>query len=320
MSTLLVRRPGWQTTVQDLGRWGHQADGVPVAGPMDPFAHRLANALVGNDQSAAALEAAFVGPEIEFEDARVVAVTGARFTVTLDGRPAPLDEPFDVARGGRVRFGDRIWGCRSYVAITGGVLTPLVLGSRATDLASRTGGVEGRALRAGDRLPLGPAGHQQPVSWAGASVRAIVPPVERIDAEGSVVRVLPGPHLDWFAVDALERLQSAPYRIGPESNRMGYRLDGPAFDRIRTEHFPSDATPLGSLQVTAPGRLVLLMADHQTTGGYPKVGIVITADIGLVAQSGPGDVLRFEACDLSVALTALGARDRALREIEVRSR
>jgi antagonist of KipI len=335
MGSLLVTRAGWQTTVQDRGRWGRQADGIPVAGPMDPFSHRLANALVGNDWNSATLEAAFVGPELEFEDERVVAVTGAEFSVTLDGRPFPRDEAVPVTRGARLRFGDRNWGCRAYVAVSGGVMTPPVLGSRATDLAGRLGGIAGRALVAGDRLPLGPAparrgtvvaaqGAHRSSATGSADARLAERLVKTAQAarapNATVVRVLPGPHLDWFSADALDLLQSASYELAPESNRIGYRLRGPAFDRIRHEHFPSDATPVGSVQVPAPGALLLLMADHQTTGGYPKIATVLSADLGAAGQLAPGDHVQFAACRLEDALAALAARERALEQIEVRSR
>ena len=136
------------TTIQDRGRWGHQAQGVPVAGPMDPCAHRLANALVGNDGDAATLEITFIGPELEFEDERIVAVVGAEFDITLDGRLAPANAPFVVATGARLRVGQRRRGARAYLAVRGGLDVPRVLGSRATHLLSAMGGVSGRPLRA----------------------------------------------------------------------------------------------------------------------------------------------------------------------------
>lgn len=336
MGALLVSRAGWQTTVQDRGRWGHQADGIPVGGPMDPFAHRLANVLVGNDWNSATLEAAFVGPEIVFDDARVVAITGAAFSVTIDGVPVPRNRSVPVTAGARLRFGQCTRGARGYLAVSGGVQTPSVLGSRATDLAGRLGGIEGRALRGGDRLPLGPQSAFYQGQAASAPGRGESVPGDRLAAllgghaeqgrsarceRGAViVRVLPGPHLDWFAPEALTILQSAPYEIAPESNRMGFRLRGAPFDRTRAEHFPSEATPVGSVQVPVPGLLVLLMADHQTTGGYPKIATVISADIGVAGQLAPGEQVRFVVCAPEDALAALTAREQALAEFEVRSR
>ena len=156
-----IVKPGLQTTVQDEGRWGLQSHGVPVAGPMDPCSYRIANALVRNDRNQAALEIAFIGPEIEFEDERLVAVAGAEFAMSLDGVAVQPNAAFVAGAGSRLRFGTRVRGSRAYLAIAGGVAVPPVMGSRATHLVSRLGGLEGRALTAGDRLPLGDANGAQ---------------------------------------------------------------------------------------------------------------------------------------------------------------
>ncbi|MCM3881731.1 MAG: biotin-dependent carboxyltransferase family protein, partial [Vicinamibacterales bacterium] len=151
----MILRPGMLTTVQDCGRWGFQAHGVPVSGAMDLFSHRLANALVGNEQEAATLEVTLIGPEIEFQQASIVAVAGAVFRLALDGVPVAVSGAFDVTAGSRLRFGERLKGARAYVAVAGGIDVPVVLGSRATHLLTRMGGLEGRALRKGDVLKKG---------------------------------------------------------------------------------------------------------------------------------------------------------------------
>src|SRR4029077_8066954 len=155
MASVYVVKPGLLTTVQDRGRWGSQSFGVSVSGAMDMYSHRLANALAGNDADAATLEVTIAGPELEFDDARTVAVTGAVFDVTVDDRPIDLRSAVDVSAGSIMRFGRRIRGSRAYVAVAGGIATPTAFGSRATHLPSRIGGLDGRALRSGDRLPLG---------------------------------------------------------------------------------------------------------------------------------------------------------------------
>lgn len=305
-----VIKAGMLTTVQDLGRWGLQARGVPVAGPMDPLSHRLANALVGNAIDAAALEITLLGPCLEFESERVVAVTGAEFDVTVDDRPAPLQAPFVVAAETGLRFGARRLGARAYLAISGGIAVPQVLGSRATHVIGALGGFEGRALRAGDRLPLG----EQP-----RFQRTIAPPTERlVDLPSGIarVRVLPGPQLDHFSPEALDVLQSAPYVIGQNSDRMGFRLEGPRLTHARGADIISDATPLGVLQVPASGQPLLLMADRQTSGGYPKIATVITADLPIAGQLGPGDKIAFVVCSQREALTAMIAQERALLRLE----
>lgn len=310
MASVHVLRPGLQTTVQDLGRWGFQHHGVPVAGAMDPFSHRLANALVGNAPGDATLEVTLAGPELLFDDERVVAVAGAEFTLDVDQHAVAHARPFAVASGSRLRFGPRSRGARAYLAIRGGVDVPPVLASRSTHVPSRMGGWAGRPLATGDRLPLGPTTHE-----GGVPRRARVD-ISAFMEGASVARVLPGPQRDRFRDDAIATLQSAPYAVGVESDRMGFRLLGPAIGDLRGADIISDATPLGSLQVPASGQPILLMADHQTTGGYPKLAVVITADLGVVAQCAPGDSIRFRVCTHAEALAALIARERAVMALE----
>jgi len=310
MSGIRVIRSGMLTTIQDSGRWGYQSHGVPVAGPMDPVSHRLANALVGNDRDAATLEVTLLGPELEFEDERVVAVTGADFEITLDGKPAQAGSAFVVAAESRLRFGRRRRGARAYLAIRGGVAVPPVLGSRATHVISAMGGIGGRPIKAGDRLPLGVAEVSRPT---------VAPPNEPIvplPGQPAPLRVLPGPQADAFAADAFNALQSTPYKVGQQSDRMGFRLEGPRLTHARSADIISDATPLGVLQVPASGQPILLMADRQTTGGYPKIATVITADLPIAGQLGPGDTLLFSVCTPREAMAALIAQERALMALE----
>jgi antagonist of KipI len=310
MSFVRVIRGGMLTTIQDSGRWGYQSRGVPVAGPMDPLSHRLANALVGNDRGAATLEVTLLGPELEFEDERVVAVTGADFEILLDGKPALAGAPFMVSAESHLRFGQRRRGARAYLAIRGGVAVPPVLGSRATHLISAMGGVRGRALKAGDRFPLGVADVMRPT--AAPLEDRLVP----LPASPARLRVLPGPQADAFAADAFNALQSAPYTVGQQSDRMGFRLEGPPLAHARGADIISDATPLGVLQVPASGQPILLMADRQTTGGYPKIATVISADLAVAGQLGPGDTIVFSVCSPREAMAALIAQERALMALE----
>jgi antagonist of KipI len=310
MASVYVVKPGLLTTVQDRGRWGAQSFGVSVSGPMDLYSHRLANALAGNDADAATLEVTISGPELEFDDARTVAVTGALFEITIDDRPIDLRSAVEVSAGSVMRFGRRLRGSRAYIAVAGGIATPSALGSRSTHLPSGMGGLDGRALRSGDRLPLGaPTRATRPVrrspipdssaSWALPDGRA-------------TLRVLPGPQLDKFLPTAWDVLQSSPYSIATDSNRMGYRLVGPSLETPGRLDVISDATPTGALQVPASGQPILLMADRQTTGGYPKIAAVISADISVAGQLGPGDTVTFVACSPQEALAALIAQERSL--------
>jgi antagonist of KipI len=308
-AAIVVIKAGMLTTIQDEGRWGLQSRGVPVAGPMDPVSHRLANALVGNPRAAATLEVTLVGPELEFDDERIVAVTGAAFDLWLDGKSAPHNAAFTAAAGSRLRFGERRLGARAYLAIAGGVDVAPTLGSRATHLISAMGGLDGRPLRAGDRLPLG-VSRGLP---AAAGQRAPVVPLPDRHAR---IRVRPGPQAEYFSPDALDVLQSGPYVIAQNSDRMGFRLEGPRLTHARGADIISDATPLGVLQVPASGQPILLMADRQTAGGYPKIATVIAADIAIAGQLGPSDTIVFAVCTPREAFTALIAQERALMALE----
>jgi antagonist of KipI len=305
-----VIKPGMLTTIQDRGRWGLQARGVPVAGPMDPVSHRLANALVGNEGDAATLEITLLGPELEFEAERVIAIAGAEFEITLDNKPVPMHAPFIVSAESRLRFGPRRRGVRAYLAIAGGIAIAPTLGSRSTHLISAMGGLDGRALRAGDLLPLGDG------SRGRGSASALSESLMPLPDHHARIRVLPGPQADYFTAEALDLLQSRPYVIGHHSDRMGFRLEGPRLPHARGADIISDATPLGVLQVPASGQPILLMADRQTSGGYPKLATVISADISAAGQLGPGDTIEFAVCEPREAMAALIAQERMLMAIE----
>jgi antagonist of KipI len=311
-AAVAVIKPGMLTTVQDAGRWGYQSRGVPVAGPMDPVSYRLANALVGNERGAALLEVTLLGPELEFEDERLVAVAGADFELSLDGRQVPSHAPFTVAAGSRLRFGARRLGARAYLAVSGGITVVPVLSSRSTHLVSAMGGVGGRAVLAGDRLPLGDPSLSQGMALAPQDAIIALPD------RHATVRVLPGPQQAYFTADALDVLQSAPYVIAQNSDRMGFRLEGPRLTHARGADIISDATPLGVLQVPASGQPILLMADRQTTGGYPKIATVIAADLTIAGQLAPADTITFAVCTPGDALKALIAQERALMALEER--
>ncbi len=307
-----VVKPGLLTTVQDRGRWGFQALGVSVAGPMDPVSHRVANAMAGNAGDTAALEVTLVGPELLFDDERIVAVAGAEFEIEIDHQPVNPAGGFVVPAGATLRFGRRLRGARAYIAVAGGIDTPPVLGSRATHLPSAMGGFRGRALATGDRLSCGAARKRpDPAAQPRAATALRSVPDGR-----ATLRILPGPQSDRFAPGALEALQSAPYRIASTSNRMGFRLDGPPLAHTRGADVISDATPLGVVQVPASGQPILLMADRQTCGGYPKIATVITADICLAGQLGPGDMISFALCSQREAMAALIGQEQHLMAFE----
>ena len=296
-----VLHAGLFTTVQDTGRWGYQRFGIPVAGPMDPVSHRMANLLVGNRPSCATLEVTLAGPRLEFRSDLLLAVCGAEFELLLDGEPVPCGTVLAAGSGQRLAFGRRRQGARAYVAVAGGFDVPRVLGSRATHVGSGMGGVCGRALAAGDVLAAGD----------GIARRARAGDSRKAPAAAGRVRVLPGPHDDRFGSTGAAALEGRRYRVGAASDRMGYRLEGPPLAQEGPELL-SAAVPVGAVQVPPSGEPIILMADRPTTGGYPRIGTVISADVPVVAQLAPGEGIEFETCDHEAALRALIEQERGL--------
>jgi antagonist of KipI len=303
MASLVVARAGMLTTVQDRGRWGYQGLGVPVAGPMDWYSHALANRLVGNDENAAALEVTLIGPELIVEGEVVCALAGADFDTTVNGSLVPPRRPFTALSGSRIRIGTRRAGARATMAVRGGLDLPSTFGSRATHLVSHMGPLDGRALQPGDRLPV--------ASGRTPSFDVHGMPLE-MPQGGARVRVVPAVHRERFTEQAWHRLTSARYTVTPQSNRMGYRLEGPALSHVAGADILSEAMPIGVIQVPPSGQPILLMADRQTTGGYATIANVITADLPVAGQLVPGDWIEFVACAREDALAALRLRHAAL--------
>lgn len=300
---LTVIRPGMFTTVQDLGRWGQQDSGVPVAGPMDAYSHRLANRLAGNTEDVAALEITLLGPELEADAETLCVVAGAHFHVTVNGDATDASSAFVVPANARVRFGVRRAGSRATLAVRGGFAVPKTFGSRATSVISRIGPFGGRPLLAGDVLPIAQPS-AEPRFTAGQALT--------MPDGGARVRIIRGPHDTMFTPGAFDTLVGSRFVVTAQSNRMGYRLEGPMLRHAGGADILSEATPIGSLQVPASGQPILLMADRQTTGGYPKIGTVITADLPIAGQLAPGDWIAFTECTQAEAIDALRQQEAAL--------
>ncbi|MBL1087055.1 biotin-dependent carboxyltransferase family protein [Streptomyces actinomycinicus] len=277
----VVVRAGALTTVQDLGRPGHAHLGVPRSGVLDPPAAALVNRLVGNPPGAAVLETTLDGCAVRPRSAVTVAVGGAPCPVRVGGRPAAWGAPVVVPAGELLEVGAATAGVRSYVAVSGGIAVEPVLGSRATDLLS---GLGPAPLTDGTVLPLG--------APAGPPARVDGTPQPRPPAE-LVLRVTPGPRADWFTAQAVRDLGTRAYRVSAASNRIGLRTEGPALERARTGELPSEGMVLGAVQVPPDGRPVVFLADHPTTGGYPVIAVVRSADLPAAAQALPGTPLRF---------------------------
>lgn len=311
---LRVLSGGVLTTVQDLGRRAARRYGVPQSGALDPIALDWANRLLDNPPGGAALEITAGGVAFELLAPTLLALTGADLGALLDDEPIPLWTAFFARAGSQLRLIGRQlpWGARAYLAVAGGFAVPQVLGSRSTYLPGGFGGFNGRALRAGDVLAA--AGAHDPLRLAGRSWPVEARPAYRAEP---VLRLLAGPHLDRFAADALDRLFKAPFTISASANRMGYRLEGRAIPYAAPCSLPSLGVLPGVVQVPPDGNPILLMADAQTTGGYPIIGVVIGPDLPLAAQLLPGDRIRFQSVMLDEALAAQKAIEHRRRLLPI---
>jgi biotin-dependent carboxylase-like uncharacterized protein len=277
-----VLAPGPLTTVQDRGRPNLQRYGIPVGGAADRFSAAVANLLVGNPPDAALLECTFQLPAFRCDTQLVIAVTGG-----IVNSPAAW-RAHRVEAGATAPLGRAEPGLRSYLAVRGGIAVDAVLGSRSLCLRGAFGGGYGRPLRAGDRLPVGEVVVSDPISagW---------PPEHRLPLKGPwEVRIIPGPHLQAFPSDTLERFLNCACQVTPNSDRMGMRLRTPGL-RLRGSEILTTPMPEGGIQVTPSGELIVMLADHPTTGGYPLIATVIDADLPLLAQARPGDTVHFRA-------------------------
>lgn len=283
-----VVAPGLYTTIQDAGRPGLQHYGVPVQGAADMAALVLGNRLVGNPPGAAALEATLQGPTLRFHVETVIAVTGADLGAMLNAQPLPVGQTVRVRPGDVLSFRGGRRGCRAYICVAGGIDVPVVLGGRSTDPLAGLGGLPGapgRPLRAGGRVPVG----RPPASMhrlLGRRVRWVFVP------DRFVARVVPGPQEDFFPREAIREFFTSEYEVTAASDRMGLRLAGPPVRRLPGEIL-SEGQPLGAVQVPPSGQPLVLLAGRATVGGYPKLGIVVTPDVSLLAQARPGDRIRF---------------------------
>ena len=305
---LEIIEPGLLTTIQDRGRYGFQRFGVPVSGAMDTFALRAANLLAGNDQGAAALEMTVLGPRIKFLNDTWFALAGADLSPALDGLPVPSWQTISAKKDSVLSFQGAQDGMRAYLAVAGGIDVPLVMGSRSTYTKAVMGGFEGRPLKAGDVLS------SFDVASGAEFVELKLP--EHIQAptygHKHQVRVILGPQEKAFTSSGIDTFLSSEYTVTVQSDRMGYRMEGPVIEHVSGPDIVSDGIPLGAIQVPGDGRPIVLLTDRGTTGGYTKIATVISTDIGIFAQALPGDTVTFEAIAIEDAHAILHDQEAAL--------
>jgi len=310
MPAIRVVEPGFQTTVQDLGRPGCAHMGVSPSGAADALSLRLGNLLVGNPENSASLEMTLSGGVFEFEGDCLIALTGSDFASRLDGMPAPNWVPIAVKSGQVLRCGKTRAGARCYLSVHGGIDEPLALGSASTHLLAGMGGHEGRALRAGDVLrvavPAAPSRHvkqvhpQRALRWLATDV----------------IRITPGPQAHWFSADSVERFLETPAMVLEEFSRAAIHLAARRLELVRRDEMLIEGVCCGAVQVPPTGRPVILFVEPQTTGNFPKFANVITADLPRVGQLKPFDKFRFELVSFDEAREVLRQQEEWIDSLE----
>jgi antagonist of KipI len=301
---ITILKPGLLTTIQDLGRFGFQKYGVITCGAMDQIAFRIANLLVGNKESQAGMEITFIGPTLKFEVDALISICGADFTPMINGETVRLLRPIFVTKGSELAFGTAKNGCRAYLAVAGGFDVPIVMNSTSTYLRAKIGGFNGRQLKSGDKLLL-----QSPSSKVGKLIKELNGKTIHtqftemnwfVDSSffpkyknHSFVRIMTGREFDLFSEESKQNFFQEGYTITSKSDRMGYRLQGPSLLLEKQFEMLSEAVSFGTIQVPTDGNPIILLADRQTTGGYPRIAQISSVDLPVVAQAKPGDSLSF---------------------------
>lgn len=324
MNKMIVERPGMYSLIQDMGRYGFQQYGVSVNGPMDEWSHRVANLLVGNDDQAAVLECTLTGPHFRFTENTLIAITGATMRITLNGKAVPMHRAVMVKKGQTIRCEERLAGARTYIAVQGGFATPLVMDSRSTNVKSHFGGVEGRILQKQDQIAI--ADVETDPSQAPLSRRLVQSGLDficaravtdvAIDVENKALHFIAGPQWVAFTPAAQQAFTHTAYAVSTQSDRMGYRLKGETLTLNTSLEMISEATCFGTVQVPPDGQPIVLMADRQSAGGYPKIAYVTATDLPYLAQALPGEQITFVSMTQEDAERHLLAMEHRLTHIK----
>jgi antagonist of KipI len=310
MNTLQVNSHGLLTTVQDLGREGYGPLGVSASGAADSISLRLGNLLVGNTENAAALEMTLLGGEFQFAENTVIAVTGSDFVATLEGKEIASYKSVSVGAGKKLRFGPTRSGARCYLCVQGGLAVNEFLGSRSTHLLSGLGGFEGRALRKGDVLPIGDVATKFKQSCVSAQAQSLLTPRK-------ILRVTEGPQWSSFSDPAKRQFFEQEYAVSEETNRMGIRLQSAPLEIPFSGEMITEGVSLGAIQIPPGGQPIILFVEQQTTGGYPKLANVVSADLYSLGQLRPRDEIRFELVTQEAARASLLHQERLLASTEL---
>jgi antagonist of KipI len=324
--SLIILKPGLLTTIQDLGRFGVQKYGVIASGAMDAYALRIANLLVGNEETEAGLEITMVGPEVSFASTVLFSVCGGDLSPKLNGKPVPLWRTVYAPQGSVLQFGPLKLGCRAYLAIAGGLDVPIEMNSRSTYLRAGIGGYKGRSLQKGDYIPQGNTSSRsrnllemivrESGRESGAvSIWSVAPEMLPPYSSNPTVQVIEDGERELFAELSVGQFFNGTYSVLPQSDRMGYRLAGSKLELREKKEMISSAVTFGTIQVPPDGNPIVLMADRQTTGGYPKIGQVASTDLSLLAQVNLGGKVRFRPVTLREAQKQYVIREKAIHAL-----
>ncbi|MDM5314987.1 biotin-dependent carboxyltransferase family protein [Fictibacillus sp. b24] len=322
-----ITKPGLLTSVQDLGRYGYQKYGVITSGVMDTTAHRIANLLVGNDEKEATLELTLLGPDMEFSEDTLISICGGNLSPSINGKSVKLWRSVLVKAGSKLKFGGCKTGCRAYLAVAGGFDVPEVMNSKSTYIRAGIGGHNGKALQNDDELSVGELNELSrqisgvlaeevkensfaEMQWTISS-DFIVSSVSKPN-----VRVMKGRQYEWFTKDSQMKLFTEHFEVTSQSDRMGYRLKGPELSLENEQEMLSEAVSFGTIQVPSEGNPIVLLADRQTTGGYPKIGQIATVDLSIMAQLKPGDKVQFVEVSHEVAQQLYLDREKKLHQLK----
>lgn len=306
---IIIDNPGLLTTIQDAGRFGYGQYGVTPSGPMDAESFQIANLLVGNAPGESALEATVLGPAFHTTENTIIAITGADMSPTLDGKSIPMNRALSVPAGSQVKLQGAKDGSRTYIAFYGGFDIPPIMGSQATSLQCHIGGLDGRKLEKGDAIPLRTVSDVPP----NLSRRATAHRIRR--KSENIIRVLLGPQEDAFTAEGLATFLGTPYTVSKEFDRMGCRLDGQPIQHKTDGNIISDGIVNGAIQVPTTGQPIIMLAERQATGGYTKIATVISADLPVIGQCCPGDIIRFQAVSIEEAHRLLKAQASRLEDL-----
>lgn len=325
--SITILRPGLLTSIQDTGRYGFQKYGVIASGAMDVYSLRMANLLVGNKETEAALEITLMGPMISVNEDMLIAITGADLSPTVDGIPLPIWRPVWIKKGSVIKFGVPKSGCRSYFAVAGGFVVEKIMHSKSTYLRGEIGGFKGRALQKDDTIGIGKYSERSMRLLSKLKDTAPTTPFSTTDwfvdskpffseTSEAFIRVLSGRQYDQLTKQGKNQLFAEFFQITPQSDRMGFRLSGPKMELQEKRDMLSEAVSFGTVQLPPNGNPIILLADCQTTGGYPKIAQVASVDLAYLAQRKPGEKIRFQLITLEEAQRLHLAKERLWKQLK----